>query len=52
MINDVNRKDAKPQETVQKIRNILNENGIDTRVITSLNYKDMWCSNRVEFTKI
>lgn len=47
-----NRKDKKPEETVQIIKDILKRNGIDTKVLREMNFEDLWFSCRIEFTDL
>lgn len=43
-----NRKDALPKETIERFQNVLQEVGINTRVIKKESYQNYWYSNRIE----
>lgn len=47
-----NRKDKAPKDTVDFIQKILIENGVKTKIVDKLNFKDKWFSNRIEFSNI
>lgn len=46
--NEWNRKDDLPQNTVSKFKNIINNLGIKTSVVSEEKYQDNWFSNRIE----
>lgn len=43
-----NRKDARPEKTISKIREILDGLGIKTEIVEKTSYKNFWYSNRIE----
>ena len=51
-MNNWNRKDRNPEETVQMIKDILEENGIHTKITNETEYNNLWYSNRVEFAEL
>ena len=47
-----NRKDALPEDTIEKFKSVLLSVGIHTKVVEEENYKEYWYSNRIEIDGI
>lgn len=47
-----NRKDADPTITIENIKRILHEHGMDTHVVDSKQYGNYWASVRIEFDSL
>lgn len=52
MNENYTRKDNNPKETIKTIKAILDTYGIKTKVVSNLNYKELWFSNRIEFLEL